>query len=175
MVVPEVRQCLGDEVDSPIQRLPIDELVAGVHPTADRAEPVDHWNGRRVGRRVRKRDAATVRFELKEIPRSARRAFSRDQKSLRGAVHGSSGRGPPTRYRFRRTDAGLPSRCRHRIPSPVIIRSLWHAVPAEVPPTTAPRSNAVPTARPTSVSTRAFVIRVWSPPENQNPPFREVM
>ena len=54
-------------------------------------------------------------------------------------------------------------------PSPVIIGLLWHAVPAEVPPTTAPRSNAAAIAAPTGVPSSAFVIRTWSPPPKKIP------
>ena len=55
-------------------------------------------------------------------------------------------------------------------PSPVIITSLWQAVPAEVPPTTAPRRKAAAMASPTGVPRRAPVIRIWSPPPKKMPP-----
>ncbi len=47
--------------------------------------------------------------------------------------------------------------------------SLWQAVPAEVPPTTAPEANAAAIASPTGVPRRAFVIRIWSPPPKKIP------
>ncbi len=40
-------------------------------------------------------------------------------------------------------------------PSPVIMSWLWQAVPAEVPPTTAPRAKAAAIASPTGVSSSA--------------------
>lgn len=56
-----------------------------------------------------------------------------------------------------------------KFPSPVIIRALWQAVPAEVPPTTAPRVKASVMALPTGVSSNALVMRTWSPPPKKFP------
>lgn len=55
-------------------------------------------------------------------------------------------------------------------PSPVIMTGLMHAVPAEVPPTTAPRRYASSIALPTGVSPRATTMRRWSPPAKKIPP-----
>ncbi len=44
-------------------------------------------------------------------------------------------------------------------PSPVIMSALWQAVPAEVPPITAPPAKAFAIAVPTGVSSSARVMR----------------
>ncbi len=69
-----------------------------------------------------------------------------------------------------RHSSTLPARMTVKSPSPVIISGLWHAVPAELPPTTAPRAKAAAIASPTGVSRIALVIRAWSPPPKKIPP-----